>query len=306
MDNATHKNVRTWDDIDISRVFPLRGLGKSPLDLEQRLNEYLKRSLAIENDIQDAFKGIFAAFQRKFPDKIQSLCGIPIFSCQLLGSDLDAFVLGLHWSDDPGRSDNDLVLKRRKGFPSWTWLGWKIHGVRFYHTFYPQDGDYAGHRAVARASIEYADGAVFAWSVAKDEILAREKSALTPVFLHLHGKAFDVHISTAGKIIGNDEGGVIEQIRVCYDEQSSELLVRQIQTAHPSKQNVGCLLKLTLFVSHQWDDEVHILILYQPEGSSYFERVGETLLFMQLWLYTRQLTFPFTLMGWAERKVRVG
>lgn len=107
---------------------------------------------------------------------------------------------------------------------------------------------------------------------------------------------------------GDDEGGVIEQIRVDFGEKWGENLVRQIQAAYPSKQNVDCLLKPILFVSHQWDEEVHILILYQPEGSSCFERVGETSLLMQLCelFYTKRLTFPFALRGWAERQVRVG
>ncbi|KAH6615021.1 heterokaryon incompatibility protein-domain-containing protein [Boeremia exigua] len=304
----TQNNARMRDDIDISRVFPLRGLGKSPLDLKERLNEYLKRSLTNDDDIQDAFKGVFVAFQRKFPGKIQSLCGIPIFSSQLLGSDLDAFVLGLNWYSRRGHSDDRFVLERRKKFPSWTWLGWKTHGVHFYGTFYPRDRDYTGHRAVACASIEYADGSVLAWREAKDDILARENVALMPAFLHLHGQAFDVHISTDGRIIGDDEGGVVEQIRVNHDERCGELLVRQIQAVHPSQQYVDCLLKLTFFVSHQWDDEVHILILYQPEGSSCFERVGQISLFMQLWaagFYTENLTFPSALRGWTETQVRI-
>jgi hypothetical protein len=302
----TKNNARMRDDIDISRVFPLRGLGRSPLELEERLNEYLKRSLTIDDDIQDAFKGVFVAFQRKFPGKIQSLCGIPIFSSYLLSSDLDTFVLGLSWGYHQEHSDDGLVLERRKRFPSWTWLGWKTHRVHFYRTFYPRDREYyTGHMAVARASMEYADGAVLAWSEAKDEILAREKLALTPAFLHLHGQAFEVHISTAGKILGEDEGGVVEQIRLNYD---GELLVRLIQAAHPSKQHVDCLFKLTLFVTHQFDDEVHILILYQPEGSSCFERVGQTSLFMRLWdagFYTKELTFPSALRGWAETHVQI-
>ncbi len=94
----TYKNVRMRDDIDISRVFPLRGLDRSALDLGDRLNEYLKRSLTTESDIQDAFKGVLKAFERKFPGPIRSLCGIPMLSSAQYQSDLDAFVRGLNWS----------------------------------------------------------------------------------------------------------------------------------------------------------------------------------------------------------------
>ncbi|KAF2185577.1 HET-domain-containing protein [Zopfia rhizophila CBS 207.26] len=52
----TYKNVRMRDMVDISRVFPLRGLGKSPNDLDKRLNEYLQRSLRYERDMLNAFR----------------------------------------------------------------------------------------------------------------------------------------------------------------------------------------------------------------------------------------------------------
>jgi hypothetical protein len=92
-----HKNVRMRDNIEISRVFPLRGLGKNLEDIEKRLNEYLQRSLTTEADILNAFRGVLVAFERKFPHGIRTLCGIPIYISGVTGSSLDALAFGLLW-----------------------------------------------------------------------------------------------------------------------------------------------------------------------------------------------------------------
>jgi hypothetical protein len=305
----TCKNVRMGVDIDMSRVFPHGGLGRSRFDVEDQLNEYLKRSLTSESDIQDAFKDILAAFERKFPGQIWSLCGIPIFSSVLRSSGSEAFVMGLAWSSSKSTSKNDLYLKRRKSFPSWTWLGWDSNKVIFRCAFDKKDENYTGHKTVAHASMEYADGVVLPWSEAMSTILTRDKLALIPVVLHLHGPTFEIYISTDGTIIGDDEGGVIENIRVYRSEgQHLKFLVRTMRTVYPSssKQTADCLLKFTLMVSHQWAHKAYILVLYQPEGSSCFERVDCYSISSYSYDSTKSLRFPLALKDWAQRNVRIG
>ncbi len=161
--------------------------------------------------------------------------------------------------------------------------------------------------AVARASMENTDGILLPWNDDESRTLSRERLTLTLAFLCLYGRVFDVHISMTGSIIKIDEGGVIEQMRVKHPEQpSGELLVRQIGAAYPSKQSVGCLLKPTLFISYHSENEVHILILYQSEGSLCFERVGQISLHTWRSFYTKKLTLSTALSGWEEREVRIG
>jgi hypothetical protein len=305
----THKNVRMRDDIDISRVFPLRGLGKSQCDLKERIDEYLKRSLTNENDIHDAIKGILAAFERKFPGKIRCIYGIPMIHNEPLPRESDRFVMGLSWYARYHVSGDDPVFARRTKYPSWTWLGWNMRGV-YFRSELPRSLDNPGHRTVARVNVEYSDGTVLSWSEDKSMIHDREISGLTPVFLHLHGPAFDVHISESGYITGDDEGRAIEQIRILCPELNSGL-VQLVRSAYPPKQKVSCSLKVTLLISYQWDDEIHILVLYQPEGFSYFERIDT--IFFHLTYRSIKLYYPLekkfnpdTLMDWAPRDVLIG
>lgn len=305
----THKNVRMRDDIDISRIFPLLGLGKSQHDLNKRIDEYLKRSLTNENDIHDAIKGILAAFERKFPGKVRCFCGIPMIDNEPLSRESDRFLLGLSWYARYYVSGNDQIFARRTKFPSWTWLGWNMGGV-YFRSELPDSFDNPGHRTVARVNMEYPDGTVLSWSEDKSRIYDREISGLMPVFLHLHGPAIDVNISESGCITGDDEGRAIEQIRILCPGLNSGL-VQLVRTAYPPKQEVSCSLKVTLLISYQWDDEIHILVLYQPEGFSYFERVS-TIFFhlkyrsIELYQSLEKKFIPDTLMDWVPRDVRIG
>lgn len=268
----THKNLQMQDDINMFRAFPRGGLGHSPFNLEERINECLERSLTDENDIQDAFKGVFAAFERKFPGKAWGLCGIPVIGHDLPTSDGAPFVLGLSWYAPQQLVGEDLILKRRAKFPSWTWLAWNSRKVHFCRLFLTSV-ELSGHRAVAHASMEYADGNLLSWSEYKSRILVQKHLALTPVFLHLHGPTFDIHISDCGLMIGDDEDGIIEQIRVRHISPGGQL-VRQIRAVYPLEQEVDRLLEVTLLITYLWEDEIYMLALYQPEGASYFERVG--------------------------------
>lgn len=77
--------------------------------LEQYVNlvhEYTKRQLTFEHNAHNAFMGIISAMSGSFPDGF--LFGVPLFS----------FDIGLCWTRV------SAPIKRRAGFPSWSWLGW--------------------------------------------------------------------------------------------------------------------------------------------------------------------------------------
>jgi hypothetical protein len=200
----TYKNIRMRDNVGISKVFPLRGLGKSPNDLERRLNEYLQRSLTFESDILDAFKGVIAAFERRFPFEFQSLCGIPIVTQKVFfGSDqVDALVTSLSWVSI-GSHKAGQEPERRQGFPSWTWMGWKLQRVSFHRgTLYRR----FQYKAIVGVSVEYADRSVLPWNGNQELILTRDKSGSSPLLFHICGPTLDVQISPDGCISGSDLG----------------------------------------------------------------------------------------------------
>lgn len=83
-------NINPWPDI--AQYFGL-------------VYSYNTRSLTFESDAQNAFTAITTTMSSSFPGGF--LFGIPTF----------LFDIGLLWS-------RSLPLKRRKCFPSWSWLGW--------------------------------------------------------------------------------------------------------------------------------------------------------------------------------------
>ena len=248
------------DMVEISRVFPLRGLGKSPDDLGERLNEYLQRSLTFESDVLDAFRGVLAAFERMFPLKVQSFCGIPIFTDDFFRNDFDALVSSLSWWFINSYKEGQEP-KRRPGFPSWSWTGWKLPGITFHLSFSSQQ------KAIVGVSVEYADQSVLSWSENQNLILARDRSGSSPLFLRICGPTLDVQISPNGSILGYDEGGIVEQITTqIYTRSFREDAVRLTRRAYQMKQHDDGFLQFTLLVLSQSDHDIIILLLYQPEG----------------------------------------
>ena len=295
-----YKNARMRDKVEISRVFPIRGLGKSPVDLEKRLNEYLQRSFTFESDILDAFRGVLAAFERMFAWGAQNLCGVPIFTTKSFGNDLDALVVSLSWSSINSYEEGQEP-KRRLGFPSWTWVGWKLPGVTFRHRSSFQ------HKAIVGVSVEYADRFVLPWSGNQNLILARDSSGSSPLFFRIYGPTLDVQISPDGSILGNDEGGIAEQIKTqLYTESFRKNAVRLTRGAYQMKEADDGFLQFTLLILAQMDHDIVILLLYQPEGSLHFERITRVYLQTRPLESTVKLTLPDALKGWRRREVLIG
>lgn len=267
------RNTRMRDKVDISRVFPLRGLGKSPSDLEERLNEYLQRSLSTEMDILDAFKGVLVAFGRKF-FLLESLCGIPIYRPELFETGLEALVSGLMWSVPAGSDREGFGPVRRKGFPSWTWAGWKVSKLRFIDS-----GNRTFRRSMTREarlveiSAEYADGLILPWLTNHELILARDKSGSYPLILRISGLTLDVQLFPDGRWAGNDKSRIMRYI-VAFP-MWLENLVRLVCNTYKVEQHTGSPLQFTLLLLHRGTREYRFLVLYRPKDFSHFERIDE-------------------------------
>jgi ankyrin repeat protein len=108
-----------------SWLFPREGAVSLQEDggrLFQRLAEYTPRQLTRQSDILNAMLGIFQ-FYASLRDPVHHLCGIPIMTQRPHHEEVDrtnlgGFCSGLCWR---------LLhrTKRRHGFPSWSWTGWR-------------------------------------------------------------------------------------------------------------------------------------------------------------------------------------
>lgn len=132
----TRNLQRLRDCVEIGRVWPLRGLGKFPADLDDRILEYAKKRLSYPSDALNAFEGVFARFEA-MKSPVRNLCGIPIYASNNVTASL---IVGLSWQVTlivneakearlisilrGGTYSHKMLSNRRHQFPSWTWIGW--------------------------------------------------------------------------------------------------------------------------------------------------------------------------------------
>ncbi|KAH8677945.1 heterokaryon incompatibility protein-domain-containing protein [Xylariales sp. PMI_506] len=122
----------------------------SPKDLRVHINAYSRRRLTYESDALNGLLGVFRTFQDQ-EDPIHHFGGLPVYPLHgdptfLRGS----FLAGLTWKAAPAPAEEEVgeesiasasspapappppttitttpeIMKRRKGFPSWSWTGW--------------------------------------------------------------------------------------------------------------------------------------------------------------------------------------
>jgi hypothetical protein len=126
---------RFRDTISGCRAFPPRGIGRSPIDMLERIGEYSQKDLSFHHDTLNAFLGIFHAFKRT-GILAHHISGIPSVNIKhiglhKLGRGIESLAPGLSWVAD-SRNEN-TYLKRREKFPSWSWAGWSGVGLRYWY-----------------------------------------------------------------------------------------------------------------------------------------------------------------------------
>ncbi|RMJ13435.1 hypothetical protein CDV36_006896 [Fusarium kuroshium] len=87
-----------------------------------RIHEYTLRKLGNEDDILNAFQGLFSAFSKE-PMSVYNIWGIPISTCYVRDGDkirypAHGFLANIFWT-------LETPADRRHNFPSWSWAGWK-------------------------------------------------------------------------------------------------------------------------------------------------------------------------------------
>lgn len=302
----TNNKNRMRDKVKMSRVFPLRGLGKYPSDCEHRLNEYLSRSLTFEKDILDAFRGVLTAFEREFLNSVKSFCGILIFCKTHSTVALDALILGMSWS--PSYKDGRKP-KRRPLFPSWTWAGWEMDQIAFNTTLcWKNIAALKPVKSLIDVSVEYPDGFVLPWNGNQDQILAQEGMGTLPVFLRICGLTLNAQIYLDGRIsTTEDDGGIVEHFMVqLWTEGLRKRAVHDTRSAYNIKEDKDRPLPFTFLVISHSNHELVFLLLYHPENSVWFERIDSWHL-MKSAVETdlTEIIVPESLRAWTRREVLI-
>ncbi|KAK1750919.1 heterokaryon incompatibility protein-domain-containing protein [Echria macrotheca] len=295
---------------DISRVFPYGGI--SDMEMYARIGEYMPRKFTFESDALNAFRGVLSASERA--SGCRSLLGLPLMSPQRyprhaalirlidsLAWDISGVVLGTQ----------PQGLERRRLFPSWTWLGWRVQGPASIGR-----GHYLKSRVpVVEVQVEFVDGTRVVWnSETAEGILDRAKHGESYAFLLIQGPTLSARISQQGHfegINGSDDGaGILKFIREPYD-------VVWVPFGIPEEMETVELTLVVLAIERQRRERlsdgwgylrtVTILVLYQPEGAKHFERVRVLTIAPSHDENRRWNTEgSVDMKGWERRTVRVG
>jgi hypothetical protein len=118
-----------YDSTNGRGMFPANGIGETPWEIIQHIEEYSHKSLTNYSDILNGILGILRAFETSI-HAIRHCWGVPILSippdimksakrsgANNLGAQAWGFVAGLSWTLLESST-------RRPGFPSWSWTGW--------------------------------------------------------------------------------------------------------------------------------------------------------------------------------------
>jgi len=135
-DDGQRFRARYCDGISKENVglFPAE-LGYSPWEMVERITEYSHRTVDRESEVLAGVLGLLRALGTS-REQLRHILGVPVLPLALKAKHsaalsrylrkstapkstlLVGFVAGLCW-------EGDQRMKRRPGFPSWSWIGWK-------------------------------------------------------------------------------------------------------------------------------------------------------------------------------------
>lgn len=190
---------------------------KFPSNISHMMQSFSRRTLTYEADIINAFSGCLGRLEQAYPP-VHHLWGSPIplylpalHNRAVLGGSLEGFLLGLQWT-----LQADLIsLKRRVGFPSWSWTGWiGPVGMPQYGNLY--ESSFNSETSVA---LELTTGERLDWSELEKRSFLKDQPELRSRFIHLSAWTMPVklefcHLSQSTKpslhaIIKTTAGGDI-------------------------------------------------------------------------------------------------
>ncbi|KAF2119503.1 heterokaryon incompatibility protein-domain-containing protein [Lophiotrema nucula] len=243
------KNLQeTRSNVRVPRLFPSRGVGKSPMDIIICMNAYCQRDFKYDADALNAFQGILTSFGR-MRHPVRHLYGVPLFppiSFVDTRSYWQRLIFGLSWA---------IIgpAVRRKEHPSWTWLGWKttkntsiqfgfIQGEKILQKrFYDSD-------LWPKITIETGDGKLYDWSHFEEGHTDHYANSSLPKYLHIEGYLLDIRLVyrktwIAAELV-NDGSRRFSNIEV-------SAVHAQIPLDTPNERFHGTIFAMSVTVSHR-------------------------------------------------------
>ena len=180
-------------------MFPSNGVGKTPKNVLDCIEEYSTRTLTNKSDLLNGILGIFRAFERSSL-AIRHCWGVPIVDLQRkvnkpntvsqlsTRNSISGFIVGLCW-------DLRESSTRLSDFPSWSWTGW-VSNVQWTVLF---RGDYEWKSLKVdldlEISIELCDGRILDWHTFHQSYEQYTYPSTLSHFIHLSAWTISLPIS---------------------------------------------------------------------------------------------------------------
>ncbi|KAM3067281.1 hypothetical protein ACMFMF_009779 [Clarireedia jacksonii] len=203
------------ETLSLWKAFPNRSVGNDLRSPMSRIAEFIHRDLKFDVDALNAFQGIIEEFGiSKRP--VRFLSGVPLAPSEYIirlaldkASDTSQLVFGLTWGDTAYFNFERRRLTRRMGFPSWSWLGWKVEvaeagkikpgpkmelfGLKSTESPFSSrlPGSFKNHLDI---ELELPDSTVIAWEGNEAHIRSIFDKGKIPTYLHIKGWTFDLAI----------------------------------------------------------------------------------------------------------------
>lgn len=234
--------------LKLGQIFPQHETGPPPGQLREHIKSFISRDLTRMEDRHDAFRGVLQRYARA-DIGVENLLGLPLlppsdFRGERVVSRTDRLALGLGWITDrtiPFKGYTDPYSLADNGFPSWTWLAWRLRvgqkpqNHHFYFSLVEDMPPIAeGVSAVPRMeiSIGFNDSSVLAWEV--DDVLIN-KMIHRVSFLRIETYCFEILVHKAP---GNEqEEGLVTLVDCNLDsccKDAVETWFRSSSAAIPS------------------------------------------------------------------------
>ncbi|KAL5329350.1 hypothetical protein ACEPPN_002862 [Leptodophora sp. 'Broadleaf-Isolate-01'] len=316
------KDLRSSDDLIIPRFLPDLRLSceSAKLQLSDWISEFLRRSLSKETDALNAFSSILtAAKQLKWIRG--NICGIPIFAADNIP--VETLANSLLWEMSPAGK-----LRRRRSFPSWTWLGWRL----FAESQFIQLGDAVDLQIMLplTARFEFDNSSSVPWETGVYEILDWSESNLAPRCIVISGWVFDFELRATGWRLRNQNEDLFLQIatalglRQDWNQGPYKFTIHDISGIINTSQEIGLSISdgnesyhyafLCLKYSGQsWMTDtktayyLYGLVLTRCPGQDTFERLNTTAIRIEYDSSLGPIQFddPDPVLGWRKEDIQL-
>lgn len=260
-------------DVSLLPPFPNRGVGRYPYDILPRITKYAKREFTYESDTLKAFQGILQSFGRmRYP--VTHASGALLVAADYFNPPMsvkERFLFGLSFQI-LGTSRS-----RRRGFPSWSWTGWKLaENSSFFIAIYFRRYGKQKWKTISVfdpdvISVEFVDGTVMPWEQVHQRLSLRQEfdSDRAVSGLRIVGTVFDIELTKKGDNYVNKTWSR-DVLHGNFSVHSLDL-----QLSHEEGDSVR-IVYLILTQSHT---NVFVLLLRELEEQGAYERVGTSTFF---------------------------